>query len=79
MLGIGGAVHVMDELLLPEIEDVEPRILGSHPQHAAAVLIDGEDGVAVEAVRVDLVVPEPVREAAGAPVEVGEALARRHP
>ena len=69
----------MGEPLLPEIEDVESRMLGSHPEYAAAVLIHGEDGVAVEAVRVDLVVPEPVREAAGAPVEVGETLARRHP
>src|SRR6187200_517405 len=32
---IGGPVPVRDELSLPEIEDVEPRILGSHPQHAA--------------------------------------------
>ena len=69
----------MSELLLPEVEDVEPRTLGSHPEHAAAVLIDREDGVAVEAVRVGVVVPEPVREAFGAPVEIGKTLARRHP
>ena len=51
-IGIGGAMPIMDELLLPEIENVESRILGSHPQHAAPVPIDRENGVTVEAIRV---------------------------
>ena len=31
---------IMDELFLPEIENVKPRILSSHPQHATPILID---------------------------------------
>jgi len=72
-------VHVMDELVLPKIEDVEPRILRPHPQHAAAILIDREDGAAVEAMPVGVFVLEGVREASSAAVEVAESVARRHP
>ena len=67
-------MHVMDELFLPEIENVEPRILSSHPQHATAILIDRENGVTVEAVRVGLVVLKPVRETFCSPVKVIETL-----
>ena len=44
-IGVGRAMPVMDELFLPEIENVEPRILSSHPQHATPIPIDGHDGV----------------------------------
>ena len=37
--GIARPVHERHELLLSEIEDVEPRILGPHPQQSAAILV----------------------------------------
>src|SRR5271165_6541811 len=72
-------MHIMNELFLPEIENIEPRILSSHPQHAAPILIDRENGVAIEAIRVGLIVLKLVRVTFCAPVKVREALARRHP
>ena len=72
-------MHVADKLLLPKIQDIDSLVFGSHPQHAAAILIDGEHGVAVEAVRIDLLVLKSPRETLRATIEVGEALARRHP
>jgi hypothetical protein len=45
--GVGGAMTIRVELLLPKIENVQSRILGSDPQHAAPILIDRENGVAV--------------------------------
>ena len=70
---------VMAELLLPEIEEIKPPIFSSHPQHAAPILIDCDNGVIVEAIRVGFVVLKPVRETFCSPVKVIEALARWHP
>ena len=70
---------ITDELFLPEIENIESRILSSYPQHAAPILIDRENGVTVEAIRVGLVVLKPVRETFCSPVKVIETLARWHP
>ena len=48
------------KLFLAEIENVKPRILSSHPQHTTPILIDRENGVTVEAVRIGFVVLKPV-------------------
>ena len=58
---------------------IESRILSSHPQHAAPILIDRDNGVTVEAIRVAFVVLKPVRETFCSPVEVIETLAGWHP
>ncbi len=72
-------MNVTAELFLPEIENIEPGILSSHPQHAAPVPVDGENGVTVEAMRVAFVVLKPVRETFCSPIKVIETLARWHP
>ena len=72
-------MHVVDELLLPKIEKIEPGILSSHPQHATPILIDGHDGVTVEAIPIAFIVLKPARETFSSPVKVIETLARRHP
>jgi hypothetical protein len=38
--GVGGAMPVKTELLLPEIEEIEAPVLSSHPQQAALILIN---------------------------------------
>ena len=57
-------MRITDELFLPEIENVKPGILSSHPQHAPPILIDRENGVTIEAIRVAFIVLKPVREIA---------------
>src|SRR5215469_4223405 len=39
-VGVAGAMLIKSKLLLLGIEDVKPLIFGSHPQHAAPILID---------------------------------------
>ena len=68
----------MAELLLAQIEEIKP-ISSSHPQQAAPILIDRDNGVIVEAIRVGFVVLKPVRKTFCSPVEVIETLARWHP
>ena len=72
-------MHIMDELFLAEIENIEPGILSSHPQHTTPILIDRHNGVTVEAIRVAFIVLKPVRETFCSPVKVIETLARWHP
>ena len=69
----------MAELLLPQIEEIKPTISSSHPQQAAPILIDCDNGVIVEAIRVGFVVLKPVRKTFCSPVKVIETLARWHP
>jgi len=38
-------MRVTAELFLPEIENIEPGILSSHPQHATPILTNRDDGV----------------------------------
>jgi hypothetical protein len=69
----------MHELFLLEIEKVKPLVLCSHPQHAAPIPIDRENGVTVETIRVAVVVLKPVRETLCSPVKMIETPARWHP
>src|ERR1700751_6257889 len=77
--GITGAMSISHELLLLEAEDVEPGVLSSHPQHASPVLIYREDRVAVETIRVGLIVLKPKCETSCLAIKVIEAQARGHP
>jgi hypothetical protein len=78
-IGVAGAMPVIAELFFPEIENIEPRILSSHPQHATPILIDRHNRVTVEAIRVGLIVLKPARETFCAPVKVVKTQARWHP
>ena len=61
---------IVDELFLPETENVKPRILSSDPEHATPIPIDRENRVAVEAILDAFVVLKPVRETLCSQVEV---------
>ena len=49
---IAGPMRITAELLLAEVENVKPPILGSHPQHAASILVNRHNGIIIEAIRV---------------------------
>jgi hypothetical protein len=72
-------MRITDELFLPEIENIKPGILSSHPQYAPPILIDRENGVAVEAIRLAFIVLKPVGETLCSTVKVTETLAGRYP
>ena len=78
-MGIAGAVHVMRELFLLEVENIKSGILGSYPEHATPIPIYRENSITVEAVRVAFIVLKPIREASCLPVKIKETLASRDP
>ena len=75
-IGVGGAMPVETELLLPEIEQINAPIFSPPPQQAAPILINRDNSVIVEAIGVAFIVLKTVAETLGSPIKILETLAQ---
>src|SRR5215469_531195 len=67
---VAGAMPMIPKLFLPEIENIQPCVLSSHPEQAASILIDRHDRVTVEAIRIAFIVLKAESETLCATVKV---------
>lgn len=70
-----GAMRIAAELLLLEVENVQPTGFCAHPKQAGPITIDWHNVVITKAIRVGFIVSEQVGESVGVPVEIRQAQA----
>ena len=70
-----GAMRIVAELFLLEVEDIQPTVLSAHPKQAGPVTIDPHNAVIAKAIRVGFMVLKEASELSCAPVKVRETQA----
>ena len=78
-LRVCGAMRIMAELFLLEIENIKSTILSAHPKQAGPITVYWNNAIIAEAIRVRVIVLEESREMLRAPVKVIQAQVRWHP